>query len=339
MPTAPEFWAQRGAKAWALWPASLLYGGVARWRMQRPGSVAPIPVVCVGNFTAGGSGKTPTALALGRLLAAHGRRPGFLTRGYRGRECGPLLVDPLKHDAAAVGDEALLLAATAPTVVAQDRPAGARLLTGIGADVVIMDDGFQNPSIAKDLSILVVDAVHGLGNGFVMPAGPLRAPLSTQLRHTDLLLVIGEGRAAADLVRRAARRGIPISEASVAAEADAGLNGLPVLAFCGIGQPDKFFRSLERCGADLRRTIAFPDHHAYSDSDCRRVLDEAGGHGLVPVTTEKDHVKLRGREGDAARLAAASRVLPVRLLFREPKKVLALVEGAAARRLTGDPRR
>ena len=333
MPLAPEFWSKRGAAAWSLWPLSLGYGRIAGWRMARPGRAAPIPVLCVGNLTVGGGGKTPTAIALARLLAARGHHPGFLTRGYGGVERGPLVVDPERHRAADVGDEPLLLAAAAPTVVAHDRPAGAQRLAELGADIAVMDDGFQNPSLAKDLSVVVLDARFGIGNGFVLPAGPLRAPLGDQLRRTDLLLVVGEGEHAVETIRRAARRGTPVARAELAPEGGEALKGCPVLAFCGIAHPGKFEATLEEVGADVRQVLHFPDHHTYSEEDCRQVLERAAGGGLTPVTTEKDLVRLRGRGGAAGSLAAQSLVLPVRMRLQETRKVLSLIDAALGRRL------
>src|SRR4051812_36607681 len=183
LPRAPEFWWRRHSLAGlALAPLGMIYGGIAAHRMQGEGAAASIPVICIGNLVVGGAGKTPTALEIASVCRKLHMRPGFLTRGYRGQERGPLYVSPAIHSAADVGDEALLLAQFAPTVVAADRPAGAKLLASLGADVVVMDDGFQNPSLRKDLTLVVVDGARGVGNGFPFPAGPLRAPLVAQMR-------------------------------------------------------------------------------------------------------------------------------------------------------------
>ena len=186
MRAAPRFWwrPRRGIAALALWLPARLWGGLAAWKMSRPPRLRPaVPVICVGNFVVGGAGKTPTAQAFARMARSRGHRPGFLTRGYGGSETGPLLVDPARHGSDAVGDEALLLATVAPTIVARDRVAGANALMAAGVDLIIMDDGFQNPALAKDLSVVAVDAAVGIGNGLVTPAGPLRAPLAPQLRR------------------------------------------------------------------------------------------------------------------------------------------------------------
>ncbi|MEZ0214502.1 MAG: tetraacyldisaccharide 4'-kinase, partial [Xanthobacteraceae bacterium] len=202
---APGFWWQteRGLKARLLAPLGTLAGAVAAARLGRPGAEAVLPVLCVGNPTVGGSGKTPTALYLAERLAADGHRVAFLTRGYGGRLSGPLAVDPARHGADEVGDEALLLARAAPTFLARDRAAGARAAAATDASLIIMDDGFQNPSLAKSLSLLVIDAAVGVGNGLCLPAGPLRAPLGPQLARAGAVLLVGEG-APGDAVARAA---------------------------------------------------------------------------------------------------------------------------------------
>lgn len=316
----PGFW-RRDAPSLAarlLQPVGFAYGAAAGWRMGRAGGPAPVPVLCIGNFTLGGAGKTPTALALARLLQAEGRHPAFLSRGYGGRLTGPVRVDPARHDAAEVGDEPLLLARAAPTVVARDRPAGARLAAAEGADIVIMDDGLQNPSLAKDLSLAVVDAETGIGNGLCFPAGPLRAPLPAQWRRVDALVLIGEGGPGEAVAREAARNGKPVLGARLApdrATAD-GLRGRRVLAFAGIGRPEKFFAALEACGAVVVRRRAFPDHYPYRAADIQGVMAEAAEAGLLTVTTEKDRVRLDtliGRPGAAAGLLA----LPVRLALAD----------------------
>src|SRR6266702_4634659 len=176
--------------------------------MRRPGSAAGVPLICVGNPTLGGAGKTPAALAIGRFLKAAGERPFFLSRGYGGRARGPLVVDPGRHGAREVGDEPLLLARIAPTVVARARPAGAAVARARGASVIVMDDGFQNPSLAKDFAVLVLDGRRGIGNARVFPAGPLRAPLEIQLERTQALIAVGEIAAAACLLAEADRHGL-----------------------------------------------------------------------------------------------------------------------------------
>ena len=257
-----------------LWPVSKLYG-----QSRRPGAWAapprfrpPVPVICVGNFVVGGAGKTPTCLALARIARGRGLKPGFLTRGYGGAAKGPLLVDPATHNAAAVGDEPLLLAAAAPTVVGGDRVAGARLLLDQRVDLIVMDDGFQNPSLAKDLSLVCVDADVGIGNGMVTPSGPLRAPLAVQLRKADAVIVIGEGERAEPLIRAAARAGRQVLRAGLKPARVREWRKEPILAFAGIGRPEKFFASLAAAGATVKRTVPFPDHHRFSESDAATLL-------------------------------------------------------------------
>src|SRR3990172_4856627 len=208
---APFWWYRRkGALASALPPVGRLYGRLVEARAAR---VAPyrslLPVICIGNFTAGGGGKTPTAIAVAALLAELSTRPAFLTRGYGGASKGPVLVAK-GQSAEEVGDEPLLLAEVAPTMVAADRAAGAVALEATEADVIVMDDGFQNPSLAKDLSLVVVDAAVGLGNGLIMPAGPLRAPLDQQIARSNALIVIGDGSKAAPLVAAFQAQGKPV---------------------------------------------------------------------------------------------------------------------------------
>ncbi|HEX2258052.1 MAG TPA: tetraacyldisaccharide 4'-kinase, partial [Afifellaceae bacterium] len=206
---APAFWwRERSLAGYALSPVGTLYGAVAARRMRRPAPRAPIPVICVGGLTLGGAGKTPTALAIAAICGEMGRRPGFVTRGYGGSEPGPVLVDAKRHTAAQVGDEPLILARAHPTVAGRDRLAGARLLARLGCDVAVMDDGFQSPSLEKDLALLVVDAGQGIGNGLVFPAGPLRAPLAAQIRRADAVVLIGGPAKDATVARAAARCGV-----------------------------------------------------------------------------------------------------------------------------------
>lgn len=314
---APAFWsAPPGLAAMLLRPAAYLYGSVAGRRMAEAGTRAAIPVVCIGNVTVGGSGKTPTAIAIASLLRELKRRPAFLTRGYRGRLHGPVAVDPVRHEAGDVGDEALLLARHAPTIVARDRPAGAALAAATGADLVVMDDGLQNPSLVKDLTIAVFDGLAGIGNGRVLPAGPLRAPLSGQWPRIDAVVIVGSGREGDRISAEARLRGIPVLSAALRArpEALSQLRDQRVLAFAGIGRPAKFFETCRECGIDVVATREFPDHHAFTQAEITGLLDLAERNGLVPITTEKDEVRL-------ARFAAAEprlcriRTLPVQAAF------------------------
>jgi len=290
--------------------------------MRKLGQAADVPVVCVGNFTVGGAGKTPAALALAKMLAAEGQRPFFLTRGYGGLLAGPVRVDPTVHDAGDVGDEPLLLARVCPTIVARRRPAGALLAARDGASVVVMDDGLQNASLAKDLALAVVDGATGIGNGLCLPAGPLRAPLPAQWSKIDAVVIVGEGAPGAALAREAGARAKPVFRARLEPDpASAGQwRGQRVFAFAGIGRPEKFFATLQACGATLVRTTSFPDHHTYAADEIGAILADAKADDLQVVTTEKDLVRVARVSGDAAAIAKI-KALAVRLVFKEEKAV------------------
>jgi len=287
-------------------PLGAVYGVIAGHRLQRDGFDAGIPVLCVGNYHVGGAGKTPTVLALVKLLRELGETPVVLSRGYGGQLRGPIKVDPERHVAADVGDEPLMLARTVPVVVARDRIDGVALARSQSASVILMDDGFQNPAIAKDASLIVIDGGRGLGNACVFPAGPLRAPLLPQLDRTDALIVIGNGSAAEAVATAVTARGKPVMTAQVRADETsiAVLRGKRVLAFAGIGDPARFFRTLRANGIEVVRERAFADHHPFSESEIEALTTEAERDALTLVTTEKDLARLRGRSGlpDGARV-------------------------------------
>ena len=315
----PSFWWRpAGVTAGLLAPFGAIYGLIAAARMARPGRAARIPVLCIGNLTLGGAGKTPTALAVAQILDAAGRRPFVLSRGYRGELAGPVRVDPTKHRSAEVGDEPLLLARSVPTIVARDRAAGADAARAAGAVSIVMDDGFQSPGLRKDRSMLVVDGRRGIGNGKVFPAGPLRAPLESQLRRAQAVLVIGSGPAGEAVAAAARVHGLPVFHGRLEpdARAVAVLKGRPVLAFAGIGDPEKFFATLRGAGIDVRAAISFPDHHCYRRIEALDLLGRVEREGLVPVTTEKDWARLAGQD-DLAALAAVAHALPVTLKVTE----------------------
>jgi tetraacyldisaccharide 4'-kinase len=236
---------------------------------------------------------------LAKLLRALGETPVVLSRGYGGRLRGPISVDPARHDAADVGDEPLMMALTVAVVVARDRIAGIALARSRGASVILMDDGFQNPTIVKDASLIVIDGDRGLGNGRVFPAGPLRAPLPPQLARTDALIVIGDGVAANAVAAAVAARGRPVLSARLRADdaSVASLRGKRVLAFAGIGDPARFFRTLRGSGIEVVRERAFADHHPFSQSEIEALTAEAERDALTLVTTEKDLARLRIGEG------------------------------------------
>jgi len=328
------WWCEPGAAAWALAPLAAAYGCFTAHRLKQSGSRAAVPVVCIGDPTVGGAGKTPTALVLARLLVQAAERPVFLTRGYGGREAGPVRVDPAVHRAVDVGDEPLLLARAAPAIVARARVEGAAAAVNAGASVIVMDDGFQNPALAKDFSVLVVDSGRGVGNGMVTPAGPLRAPLGAQLDRADALLAIGPSSVAADVVAQASTRRIPVFRAQLRPDAEfvSALRGSRVLAFAGIGSPEKFFATLRAAGLAVAATRAFADHHRYTRAEADRLCGEAGRDGLLLVTTEKDIARMQD-ESETAALAAQARAFPVTLeLEDEPGFRSLLLERLAAAR-------
>ncbi|MBL8573672.1 MAG: tetraacyldisaccharide 4'-kinase [Hyphomicrobiaceae bacterium] len=345
MRRAPRFWATGGPRSWLLAPVAWIWGWQATRRLRRPPVARlSVPVICIGNYVAGGAGKTPTAIAIAAMARAAGLSPLFLSRGYGGETRGPLLVDPSLHTAGQVGDEPMLLARHAPVIVARDRAAASPFvevqLRELGADLVILDDGFQNPSLRKDLNIVVIDAAFGTGNGRVMPAGPLRAPLFEQVRRTDLLVSIGDGAAAIAAIRMAARRAVPIARAELAPVGADALAGLPVIAFAGIGRPEKFAATLRAAGARIDDFLAFPDHHRFTDREALQLLDRADRLGAALITTEKDAARLAAATaGPRAELHRRCRTLAVRLAFLEPSRVdqalAATFAEARARRRAG----
>jgi tetraacyldisaccharide 4'-kinase len=321
----PSFWwRDAGLAAGLLAPLGLAYGAVAARRMARPGTRAQVPVLCVGNFTLGGAGKTPTVLWLVGLLQASAERPYCLSRAYGGSEAGPLSVDAHNDSGAKVGDEALLLARQAPTVIARDRVAGATAAQAAGATVVIMDDGLQNALLIKDFTIAVVDGRRGIGNGKVFPAGPLRAPLQAQLAHCDALLIVGDGIGANGVIGAAAS--LPVFHARLVPDekAIAALKTRNAYAFAGIGDPQKFFDTLTDAGIAVAQRRAFADHHRYSGEEAAELVMQAEQGGLTLLTTEKDHARMAGDPALAA-LAAKAQVLPVTLAVDEADELRKIV--------------
>jgi tetraacyldisaccharide 4'-kinase len=287
---APEFWhAPPSVAAALLIPLGLVWNGagILRRAVTHPYR-APVPVICVGNLVAGGSGKTPVVLSLLELIAGSGTAVHAITRGYGGRLAGPVQVDPTRHDAASVGDEALLLVRRAPCWVARDRAAGCREAAAAGADIIVLDDGFQNPGVAKDLSFLVIDAGYGFGNGRLIPAGPLRESVKAGLARTDAIVLIGDGEPP-DAVR-AARQ--PVLRADFEPVDAARFRGVRVAAFAGIGRPAKFFASLRRIGAEIVAARPFPDHHRFSLAEIAGLRRDAERAGALLVTTAKDWFRL-----------------------------------------------
>lgn len=292
----PAFWYPAAGKPagllpWLLSPFACLFsfGGLLRARINRPYH-APAPVICIGNLAAGGAGKTPAVLAIARRLLAQGVNVHCLTRGYGGSLRGPVRVDPASHTATDVGDEPLLLAAVAPTWVSRDRKLGAMVAVAAGAELLLLDDGHQNPHIAKDVSLVLVDAARGFGNGWVLPAGPLREPAARGLARATAVLLVGGASPAVEKVL--AERGIPLLLGHKAACGGSQLTGQRLLAFCGIGAPEQFLSMLRELGADLAATRIFPDHHPFTDKAISALLSEAKNIGAGLITTEKDLMRM-----------------------------------------------
>lgn len=304
---APEFWWAPGGGALAtlLGPAAWAYRIAARFRAA---SVRPwragVPVLCVGNLVVGGAGKTPVAIDVAGRLAARGVAPHFLSRGYGGRLAGPIRVDPDRHGFAEVGDEPLLLARRGPTWVSRDRVAGCRAAVADGAEAIVMDDGFQNPSLAKDISLVVVDGGRGFGNGRGLPAGPLREGIASGLSRADAVVLMGDDEAAVvETIEAASAAGLPILRAhTVPGPELADLAGRSVVAFAGIGNPGKLFATLRGAGCRMQGEVAFPDHHPYSAADLAALRARARATAGLLVTTAKDAQRLPGETAGDVRV-------------------------------------
>jgi tetraacyldisaccharide 4'-kinase len=317
---APDFWERTDGPGRWLAPLGSLHAGLTR--LRRSWSTpwqSPIPVICVGNLVAGGAGKTPVALNLGILLREQGRTVHFLSRGYGGHLHGPVRVDRNRHAARDVGDEPLLLAELAPCWVARDRVAGAKAAIGAGADIIVMDDGFQNNALAKTVNLLVVDGGYGFGNGRVMPAGPLREPVQAGLARADGVVLMEPDTSGVTAILRDARK--PVLPARLLPLPSAQrLAGRKVFAFAGIGRPEKFFATLMELGAVVVARHAFADHHPYTEDEVMHIVEAAHAAGSVPVTTAKDLVRI------APEARAMVEAVDVALEWRNPAEIESLLE-------------
>ena|SRR5579875_1108064 len=314
---APRFWANDGIVPRLLSPLGRVTAGVTASRVNRKGWGAPVPVICIGNATMGGAGKTTVALDVASRLLALGQQPHLLIRGYRGRVLTTRQVQPT-DTAALVGDEALLLARAAPTWVGTDRGSSARAATAAGADVLVMDDGLQNPTLQKDFSFLVIDGESGFGNGRLFPAGPLREAVAHAARRCQAAVLIGPDRHAA-----VAGLPLPVLRADLVPGPEiAGLMGKPVLAMAGIARPEKFFGMLERAGVTVAARCPFPDHHRFSEREVAHLLRQADEAALTLVTTPKDMVRL------PVAVRSRFRVVTVGLRWENEPALIGLLEKA-----------
>ena len=319
----PNFWqsGKGGASAVVLSPLGWLYGLATRAKLATTKAwESPVPVICIGNLIAGGAGKTPVALDLAKRLQAKGKYVHFLSRGYGGHEKGPLRVEPENHDFTRVGDEPLLLAARAPTWVSRERRAGCRAAARAGADIIIMDDGFQNPYIAKDFSIIVIDGGYGFGNAKLIPAGPLRETIAGGLARAQAVVVIGEDRTGSmDLVSRHGHS--PLSARLAAGPLPEDIKGKPVVAFTGIGRPDKFFETVSGLGCIVEAQLPFADHHPFSEADIKHLRDTANKANARLLSTEKDARRL------PASFLSEVTIIPITLEWENEEAINTLLGG------------
>jgi tetraacyldisaccharide 4'-kinase len=311
----PQFWNHSYGISQVLRPFSWLYTQVSLWRESRIKSIkVDVPVLCVGNLVMGGAGKTPTVMALVEILKTMGHVPHILSRGYGGYFRDAILVDPNLHSYLQVGDEPLLLANIAPTWIGSNRVDSARAAIKAGASILVMDDGLQNPSIYKDFSFVVIDSIQGLGNHLVFPAGPLREPIQKGLTRAEALIMIGDGIAPL-------HKGHDIIELGAKLTCEGPLTQQSVVAFAGIGFPEKFKHSLDSHNYVVKEFIPFADHHPYTIIDLQRLLRIAEQHGCGLITTVKDQLRLPHEYREQVQ------VLPVQLRFNDSQKIQKILAG------------
>lgn len=309
----PKYWQSNSLLSKLLTPLGKLYGLLTQLRLKiKKSPHVTIPVICIGNITAGGTGKTPVSLSIARLLINSMYHPFFLSRGYGGK-LRNVIVSHKKHSAKDVGDEPLLLAKRAPVVVNADRYKGACLAIQQGADILIMDDGFQNPSLHKDLSFLVFDGGYGIGNGKIIPAGPLRETFADGIKRADALIILGK-----DKHHLAERSQLPVFFAHTE-PAQTAISGSKILAFAGIGHPQKFYHTLMSMGFEIAETIDFPDHHFYTPKELDMIIAKARSLNAEIYTTSKDYVKI------PSLYHKEINVLEISVVWDEPEKLLAFI--------------
>lgn len=317
---APPFWWKRNSwQGYALSPVSYIFGKLAAKRMKLgTAKRVNVPVICVGNFVVGGGGKTPTVHMLAKHIISKGYKVGILSRGHGGAITSETVVDLDKHNAHDVGDEALMHAEITTTVVSPNRVNGAKLLVSKKCTLIIMDDGFQNPSLHKDFSLVLADAKRGLGNGFAMPGGPMRVSFKDQLQHTDAVLITGKGDAALEVVRKSARAGKPVFESHIKIEGKSAFKDERYLAYAGIADPEKFFLTLEDISTKVIEKRAFGDHHVFTEEECANLIDRSKNEKLQLVTTQKDASRLKGMGEAQDKLLELSQVVKITLISENP---------------------
>ena len=312
---APPFWWRKHSwQGYLLWPISHVYGRIAAKRMNMsPSTKVNFPVICVGNFVVGGAGKTPTVHMLANYAKAQGYVPGILSRGHGGAITSATVVKPQKHNAHDVGDEALLHAEIATTVISPNRGAGALLLVKEGCTLILMDDGFQNPSLHKDFRLVLVDAKRGLGNGFTMPSGPMRVPFKEQLGKADAVFVTGIGDEADSVIRMAARAGKPVFESNTRVIGGGHYKEQEALAYAGIADPGKFFNTLAGIGVKVKARQSFGDHHVFTEEECADLINRSRKEKLTLFTTQKDAARLKGMGEAQDKLLELSTIVSIEL--------------------------